>query len=114
MKKRKQKTQNAKLRKLKKGDEVKIVTGKDKGKSGKIEKVFPQQNKVMVVGVNEYKRHMKARSQQQKSEIVTITKPVPIANVQLVCPKCRLPTRLGFIQEGGKKKRICRKCEAVL
>lgn len=104
--------------KLKKGDNVKVVAGKDKGKTGKIERVFPKKNKVLVTGVNLYKRHLKARSGRQKSEIITLTKPLPFANVRLICPKCNLETRVGFkIAEGlpaglaGKKLRICRKCE---
>lgn len=97
--------------KLRKGDEVKIVLGKDKGKSGKIDKILPKLNKVLILGVNQYKRHMKSRSQRQKSEIITITKPLPISNVQLVCPKCHAQTRINFISESDKKVRICAKCE---
>lgn len=100
--------------KLLKNDEVKIVAGKDKGKSGKVEKVFTKTQKVLVAGVNQYKRHMKARSQNETSEIVTITKPLPVANVQLICPKCKKITRVGYKIEKDKKTRICRKCEAVL
>ncbi|SRR5260221_2204952 len=108
--------------KLLKNDEVKIVTGKDKGKSGKIEKVFSKIEKVLVPGVNQYKRHMKARQEGQPSEIVTITKPLPIANVQLICPKCKKITRVGYRLEksakgessSGRKVRICRKCNAVI
>lgn len=96
--------------KLKKGDNVKIVLGKDKGKEAKIEKVFSKTQKVLVHGVNQYKRHMKARSQNQPSEIVTITKPLPLSNVALVCPHCKLPTRIGFTIEKNGKIRVCRKC----
>ncbi len=107
--------------KFKKGDNVKIVAGKDKGKSGKIEKVFPKIQKVLVPGVNQYKRHMKARAQGQQSEIVTLTKPLPVANVQLVCPKCKQLTRVGYemsskgrSSSGREKIRICRKCGKAL
>ncbi|HSX40503.1 MAG TPA: 50S ribosomal protein L24 [Candidatus Saccharimonadales bacterium] len=99
--------------KLKKGDEVKIVRGKDKGKTGKIEQIFPSRSKVLVHGVNQYKRHMKARSQNQQSEIVTLTKPLPVGNVMMICPKCHLPTRIGFlVTTKGKKARMCKKCKA--
>ncbi len=97
--------------KFKKGDEVKVIMGKDKGKTGKIDKVFPKQNKVLILGVNQYKRHLKARSQNQASEIVTITKPIPLPNIVLVCPKCHLPTRIGLVLKENKKKRICKKCQ---
>jgi len=96
--------------KLKKGDEIKVVLGKDKGKTGKVEKIFTKENSVLVIGINEYKRHMKARSQGQTSEIVTVTKPLNIAKVQLVCPKCKKITRVGYKIEKGNKFRICRKC----
>ena len=75
--------------KILKGDLVAIVTGKDEGKTGKVEKVLTKENKVVVEGVNLFKRHIKARTQGQKSEIVTITKPLPQANVALICPKCK-------------------------
>jgi len=97
--------------KLKKGDLVKVVLGKDKGKTGKIEKVLTRIEKVLVTGVNQYKRHLKARAQGQSSEIVTITKPLASANVSLVCPHCKLQTRIGFRIEKNDKIRICRKCE---
>ncbi len=103
--------------KLIKGDEVKIVLGKDKGKTGKVEKVFARVNAVLVTGVNQYKRHRKARQQGETSEIVTITKPLAVAKVQLVCPKCKKITRVGYRVEkaakgetNAKKMRICRKC----
>ena len=97
--------------KLKKGDEVKIVIGKDKGKTGKIEKVLPKLNKVLVPGVNQYKRHLKARSQSQPSEIVTLTKPLPVSNIALVCPKCHLISRVKYSMDKGNKVRVCVKCE---
>ena len=97
--------------KLKKGDIVKVIRGKDLGKTGKIEKVFSKVNKVLIAGVNQYKRHLKARSQKQPSEIATIIKPLPLVNVVCVCPKCHLPTRIGYIIEDSKKFRICKKCK---
>jgi large subunit ribosomal protein L24 len=96
--------------KLIKGDLVKIVSGKDKGKTGKIEKVFPKMEKVLVTGINQYKRHLKARSQGQKSEIVTISKPLAATNVALICPHCKLQTRIGFSIVKNDKIRVCRKC----
>lgn len=100
--------------KIKKGDNVKIIRGKDKGKTGKVEKVFSKAGRVLVLGVNEYKRHLKARSGAQKSEITTITKPLPLANVVLVCPNCNKNTRVGFVIKTGKKVRVCKKCKKVI
>ncbi len=97
--------------KLQKGDEIKIVSGKDKGKQGKVEKILPKENMVIVAGFNQYKRHIKAKTQMQKSEIITLTKPLPVANVSLICPKCHLPTRVGYTEQNSKKVRICKKCD---
>lgn len=100
--------------KLKKGDNVKIVRGKDKGKTGKIEKVLPKIGKVLIANINLYKRHLKARSQGQPSEIVTLTKPLSSQNVILVCPKCHKEARIGYKIEKNKKIRICKKCESEI
>jgi len=100
--------------KLKKGDNVKVVRGKDKGKTGKIDQVFPKMSKVLVNGVNLYKRHLKARSQNKPSEIVTLTKPLAEENVILICPKCHKETRVGYRIGKNVKSRICKKCEAEI
>ncbi|MCL4353672.1 50S ribosomal protein L24 [Patescibacteria group bacterium] len=99
-----------KAAKIRKGDEVKIMTGKDRGRTGKVEKVLTKAGKIIVAGANQYKRHLKARSQNQPSEIITLVKPISIANVSLICPKCSLPTRVGFLLERNKKIRVCKKC----
>lgn len=100
--------------KLKKGDLVQVVKGKDKGKTAKIEKSFSKEEKVLLEGLNQYKRHLKARSQTEPGGIVTISKPLSVANVALVCPKCKQITRIGFAQRGDSKNRICRKCKEVV
>lgn len=100
--------------KLRKNDSVKVVSGKDKGKVGKIEKIYPKENKVLVSGVNQYKRHLKGKAQGQKSEIVTLTKPLPVSAVSLVCPKCNKVARIGFRIEKTKKERFCKKCEKTI
>lgn len=97
--------------KLHTGDEVLVQIGKDKGKKGKITRVFTKEHKVVVDGVNLFKRHVKARMQGQKSEIITLTKPLDVAKVALICPKCKKQTRVGYKIENKDKVRICRKCE---
>lgn len=97
--------------KIIKGDSVKVVIGKDKGKTGKIVKVYPKDDKVLVENINQYKRHLKKRSQNEESQIVTLTKPLPISNVLLICPKCNRLTRISFEMQKGKKMRICKKCK---
>lgn len=100
--------------KIKKGDSVNVIRGKDKGKSGKIEKVFPKLNKVLIANINMYKRHLKARTQNQPSEIVTLTKPLALANVAFVCPKCKKESRIGYKIEKGVKTRVCSKCHSEI
>lgn len=100
--------------KLIKGDEVKITIGKDSGKTGKIEKVFSKENKVVVPGINQFKRHVKSRMPGQKSEIITITKPIDASNIMLICPKCKKPTRIGYKMLKAGKTRICKKCQSEL
>ena len=96
--------------KLKKGDEVQVVKGKDKGKKGKIEKVFGKMGKVLIPNINTFKRHKKARLQNEKSEIITITKPLPLGNVALVCPNCHKLTRVAMRIDKDIKTRVCAKC----
>lgn len=96
--------------KLKKGDNVLVTTGKDKGKKGKIEKVFSKDNKALVLGLNLFKRHKKGNTTGQNSEIITITKPIKVSNLALVCPNCKKQTRVGFSILKNEKKRICLKC----
>lgn len=100
--------------KIIKGDSVKVVAGKDKGKIGKILKVYDGLQKVLVENVNQYKRHLKKRVQSEQSQIVTLTKPLSLANVALICPKCNKVTRVGYKIEKGKKERICKKCAKVI
>lgn len=98
--------------KIKKGDTVKVTAGKDKGKTGKVEKVFPKKNKVLVARVNIYKRHLKPQGEGKPGGIVEISKPLPMANVAFVCSKCNQPTRIGYlIDKSGDKHRICKKCQ---
>ena len=100
--------------KLKKGDTVTIVRGKDSGKKGTVEKVYTKEAKVLVEGVNQYKRHVKSKMPGQKSEIITLTKPLPVANVQIVCPKCHKLTRVGYKMEKETKIRYCKKCNHAI
>jgi large subunit ribosomal protein L24 len=101
--------------KIRKGDLVLVIAGKDKGKTGKVTKVLPKNNRVIVEGVNIVKRHMRARSQTQPSGIIEMAAPIHISNVMLICPNCGEPTRVGFkITETGDKLRVCKKCGGVI
>lgn len=99
--------------KFKAQDQVKVVSGKDKGKTGKIEKVILKEEKIVVSGVNIYKRHKKV-TKNQPAGIFEITRPISVSKVALICPKCQKLTRVGFIVENKSKKRICKKCKGVL
>lgn len=99
--------------KFKVGDEVKIVSGKDKGKSGKVEKVLLDEDKLVVSGVNIYKRHKKV-TRNEPAGIYEITRPIDVSKIALICPKCQKLTKIGFTFEGKTKKRICKICKGVL
>jgi large subunit ribosomal protein L24 len=100
--------------KLKIGDEVKILAGKDKGKTGKVTKIFRNSNKVTVEKVNFITKHIK-KTAQRAGEKLRYEAPFQASNAILVCPKCKKTTRIGHKKlEKGKKQRICKKCgEAV-
>jgi len=98
--------------KIKKGDKVKMTKGKDRGKVGKVIKVFPRENKVIVEGLNLIKKHLKPRREGQKGEIVSLPRKVFVSNVMLICPLCHQATRVGYRSFAkGKKVRICKKCQ---
>lgn len=95
---------------IKKGDMVKIISGKDRGKSGKVISVLPKEGKITVDGINIKKRHLRPRKQGQKGQIAQISAPIQVSNSMLVCSACDKPTRIGKKTTGGKKVRVCKKC----
>ncbi|MDF1497809.1 MAG: 50S ribosomal protein L24 [Patescibacteria group bacterium] len=98
--------------KIKSNDKVKLITGKDKGKEGKVTKVFSVDGKIIVEGVNLVKRHIKSRKQGDQGQKITVASPINISNVALICPKCNKQTRVGYLLiENGEKHRICKKCK---
>jgi large subunit ribosomal protein L24 len=96
--------------KIKKGDTVKVLYGKDRGRRGPVVAVDPKTRKVIVEGLNLYKKHIKGDGRTRTSEILTIEKPFPVSKVMLVCPHCDKATRVGVKKEGKDKIRICKKC----
>lgn len=99
--------------KLKKGDQVRIIAGKDKGKTGKILKVDRDNRKVIVEGLNMMKKTMKPKREGEKGQILEIEAPLSTSKVMVVCKKCG-PTRVGYKIDDGKKSRVCRKCGEAL
>ncbi|MFZ8806323.1 MAG: 50S ribosomal protein L24 [Minisyncoccia bacterium] len=102
------------MQKIKKGDTVLVVKGKDKGKKGKVIKVIPKEARIIVEGVNLVKKHLKPKRIGEKGKIVEIPAPLSWANVRLICPSCSKPTKVGFRFEGEKKVRYCKKCNKSL
>lgn len=100
--------------KIKKGDTVLVISGKDRGRKGKVLRVSPQEGRLIVEGMNMRKKHVKPRRQGQKGETVQIPAPFPAAKVKLVCSHCGKPTRVGFVVAGKEKHRTCKKCGGTL
>jgi large subunit ribosomal protein L24 len=104
---------------IKKGDTIQIIAGKDSGKRGEVLRVMPDKNRVVVQGLNQRKKHQKARptggTRQTAPEILVFDAPLDASNVMVVCPKCGELTRVGHQRSAeGKTSRVCRQCEAAL
>jgi large subunit ribosomal protein L24 len=99
--------------KIRKGDTVRVMSGKERGKEGRVLAVFPRDDRLLVEGVNMVKRHTKLRQARgragQEGGIITKEAPVRVSNVQIVCPSCG-PTRVGYQVDETSKTRVCRKC----
>jgi len=100
--------------KIKKNDTVVVLSGKDKGKQGKVLGTVPSEGKVVVEGCNMVTCHIKPRKQGEQGGILQKEAPIYACKVQKVCPKCNKPTRIGHKVEGDKKVRICKKCGAEI
>jgi large subunit ribosomal protein L24 len=97
--------------KIKKGDRVEVLTGKDRGKKGEVMRAMPADGKVIVDGVNVAKKHQRPTKATMQGGIIDKDMPIPVANVALLCPACGKRTRVGFkIDDSGDKVRVCKKC----
>lgn len=94
-----------------KGDTVKVMTGKDRGKSGKVARVLPSLQKLVIDGLNMFKKHQRPKKQGEKGQLITVARPISASNVMLLCKGCDLPVRVGFRFEGNNKVRFCKKCK---
>ena len=99
---------------IKKGDTVKILAGKDRGKVGKILAVHSKTQKVVVEGYNIVTRHMRPKRQGEKGEIAKIPRAIDVSNVAIVCGNCKKATRVRHRVDGKSKVRVCAKCDAAL
>ncbi len=100
--------------KLKKGDTVKFLAGKDRGKTGKVLHIDSKAGMVTVEGLHMFKKHVRPKRQGEKGEVVSLARPVDVSNVILVCPSCHAATRIGHSISNDKKSRVCKKCNASL
>lgn len=100
--------------KIKKGDNVHVLSGNDKGKTGEVLEVNPKADKIIVKGVNIRKKHVKARKQGEEGGILSVECAIPSSKVNVICPKCSKPTRVGYKVEKEQKVRICKKCGTTL
>ncbi len=100
--------------KIKTNDQVKIISGKDKGKTGKVLQVFPSESKAVVEGINKIKKHLRTQKAGEKGQVIELSGPMQISKLMLVCPKCQKPTRVGSAVNGDKKQRICKACKALI
>lgn len=101
--------------KIKKGDKIKIISGKDKGKEGKVLQVLAEKKKIVVESLNLVVKHVRPRKEGEKGQRIQFPAPLTASNVLLVCSKCNKPTRVGYkILENKKKVRLCKQCKEVI
>jgi large subunit ribosomal protein L24 len=103
------------MHKIRKGDTVQVIKGNDRGKTGKVLRLFIQEGRAIVEGINLKKKHRRKTQQDQQGGIVSIEAPMSIANIMLVCKHCNRPSRVGFTTlKDGTKSRFCKSCKEVL
>ncbi|MDD4476712.1 MAG: 50S ribosomal protein L24 [Patescibacteria group bacterium] len=100
--------------KIKANDKVKILRGKDKGKTGKVIQIFSSENKIVVEGINIMKKHMRARKQGEKGQVIELSAPMDASKAMVICQKCGRAVRINRKLEAGKKKRVCNKCKEFI
>lgn len=98
--------------KVKKGDLVEMITGKDRGKRGKVLEVRPEGRRILIDGLNLVRKHQKPKKAGKKGEIITLPRAVDISNAMLVCSSCGKTARMGFSLRDGKRMRVCKKCKS--
>lgn len=105
--------------KIKKGDTILVISGKDKGRTAKVLRSFPKEHKILVEGINLKKKHVKPKKQGEKGQVVSVPMPFDVSDVKFLCPKCQKASRLGYKIENPstgsgrvRKFRICKKCKS--
>lgn len=99
---------------IRKNDTIQIIAGKDKGKQGKVSRVLPKKGKILVQGLNMFRKNKRPTKQNEKGEIISIPRPFDVSNAMIVCGSCGKPVRVGHKQEGEIKVRYCKRCQAAI
>lgn len=100
--------------KIKKGDNVLVISGKDRGRTGKVLRSLPEIKRIVVEGINIKNKHIKPKRQEEKGQIVKIAAPMDVSNVKFLCPKCGKPARIGYAVEQENKHRVCKRCRSKI
>ncbi|MDD3531822.1 MAG: 50S ribosomal protein L24 [Candidatus Shapirobacteria bacterium] len=106
--------------KIKKGDKVRVIAGKDRGREGVVDQALPKKNAVILPEINLYKKAVRPKKEGDKGGIIDVARPLDISKVMLICPKCHKPTRVGYqLSDKGKNKkdgklRVCKKCRELI
>lgn len=100
--------------KLKKGDKVKVIAGRDTGREGSIERIYEKTNRIVIPDINKFKKNVKKSEKMPQGGIIEVPRPLDVSKVALICPKCGKTTRVGYEVKKGKKNRICKKCKSIL
>ena len=99
---------------IKKGDNVKMLSGKDRGKTGAVVRVTPSTGRIMIEGLNVFKKHSRPTKQGQKGQMVEVSRSVNASNVMIICPSSKVPVRVGHRDEGNRTVRFCKKCKSII
>jgi len=100
--------------KIRTGDTVRVLIGKDRGKTGKVMAVLPDQGRVLVEGINLVKKHIRPKRSGEKGQRVSVAAPFSISNAQVVCSGCKKATRVGIDRKEGRRDRVCKKCKGII
>lgn len=99
---------------IKKGDKIRVIAGKDKGREGIVERVYKKAGKVVIPGINLYKKHIKKNEKMPQGGVVEIPRSMDVSKIMLICSKCNKSTRIGYKLGKDRKIRICKKCESEI
>lgn len=100
--------------KIKKNDTIKIISGKDKNKTGKVIKVIPDKGKILIEGLNLYKKHIRPKREGEKGQTILMPRPIDVSNIMIICQSCGKAGRIGYMIKNDVKIRICKKCGAKI